>query len=254
MALRELSRHPRGVRLDELAQRLALPKSSSHRTLAALRRSGFVEQDEHRRYRLSLELVRLALTFYESLDEQALVQPVLESLAALTGEAAHYAVLDGGEIVYVARVAPSQFVFRMAATVGGRQPAYSTALGRALLAYKLHNEQAAARFLAEHPTTATIAGRKPPTPDALARELERTRERGYAVDDQENEPGVNCVAFPIFLGSGSIPSGAISISAIAQRTPLEMLANRAEQIRLDIEDRLGPVTAPEPRPVSAAGA
>lgn len=251
MALRELSRHPRGIGLDELAQRLVLPKSSAHRSLAALRRSGFVEQDEHRRYRLSLELVRIALSYYESLDEQALMQPVLEALAELTGEATHYAVLDAAEIVYVARVAPSQTVFQMAATVGGRQPACSTALGRALLAYKLGDKQAAAQFLDEHPATATMAGCPPPTPEALADELERTRARGYAVDDQENERGVNCVAFPIFLASASVPSGAISVSAIAQRTPLEVLTERAEDIRMTIEQRLGSIAAP-PAPSRAA--
>jgi len=240
--LRELAHHPNGVALEELAQRLGQPKSSIHRALAALRRFALVQQDEDRRYRLSLEFVGLAFRYYESLEEQVLMNPTLEALATRLSETAHYAVLDGADVIYVAKVTPPDVGFKMAATVGGRQPAHSTALGKVLLAHALRGEGEVRRFVAAQgplrkktPGTLTTAA-------ALARELAATRERGYALDDQENEPGVNCIAFAVFTGPRERPAGAISVSAVAQRTPVARLAEQAEEIRALIEERLGPVT------------
>jgi DNA-binding IclR family transcriptional regulator len=76
-------------------------------------------------------------------------------------------------------------------------------------------------------TTPTDIG----TAEELSAELERTRQRGYGVDDQENEPGVACLAVPAYLTSPSVPSGAISISGLAYRTPLETLVNDLPAIR-----------------------
>jgi DNA-binding IclR family transcriptional regulator len=241
-ALRELADHPKGVALEELAQRLGQPKSSVHRALAALRRFGLAQQDEHRRYRLSLEFVGLAFRYYESLDEQVLVGPTLETLAKRLSETAHYAVLEGADVIYVAKVAPPDVGFKMAATVGGRQPAHSTALGKVLLAHALRDAGEVERFVADHGPLRKKTPRTLTTARTLGRELAATRKRGYALDDQENEPGVNCIAFPVFIGPQNRPAGAISVSAVAQRTPVEQLAQKAEEIRTLIEERLGPVT------------
>jgi DNA-binding IclR family transcriptional regulator len=241
-ALRELAHHPKGVALEELAQRLGQPKSSVHRALAALRRFDLVQQDDDRRYRLSLEFVGLAFRYYEALEEQVLVHPTLEAVATRLSETAHYAVLDGADVIYVAKVAPPDVGFKMAATVGGRQPAHSTALGKVLLAHALRDEGEVARFVAAHGPLREKTARTATTAEALERELAATRERGYALDDEENEPGVNCIAFPVFIGSRELPAGAISVSAVAQRMPLERLAAKAEEIRALIEERLGPVT------------
>jgi IclR family transcriptional regulator, acetate operon repressor len=240
--LRELADHPKGVALVELAQRLGQPKSSVHRALAALRRFGLAQQDEDRRYRLSLEFVGLAFRYYESLEEQVLVEPTLEALAKRLSETAHYAVLDGADVIYVAKVAPADVGFKMAATVGGRQPAHATALGKVLLAHALRDDGEVERFVAAHGPLAGKTGRTLTTAEALERELAVTRKRGYALDDQENEPGVNCIAFPVFIGPREQPGGAISVSAVAQRTPVEELEQKAEEIRGLIEERLGPVT------------
>lgn len=242
VALRELSAHPKGIGLEHLARKLKQPKSSTHRALAALRRAGFVEQDENRRYRLTLEFVRLAFSYYEALDHQSLVQPALEALAEQFEETVHYAVLDGGDVVYVARVAPPHVFFQMAATVGGRQPAHSTALGKILLAHTLTDTATVAQFIDAYGPLAKKTPGTLTTAATLARELEITRQRGYALDDQENEAGVNCIAFPVFLGSNARPAGGISVSAVAQRTPLAQLVAQEANIRARIEARLGPVT------------
>jgi DNA-binding IclR family transcriptional regulator len=240
--LRELSRHPSGIGLEDFARQLKQPKSSTHRALSTLRRTGFVAQDENRRYRLSLEFVRLAFAYYEALDQQALVQPALQALADHFGETAHYAVLDGADVIYVARVAPPHATFKMAATVGGRQPAHSTALGKVLLAFTFTNAAEVEEYIAAHGPLAAKTAQTLTTTAALAHELALTRERGYALDDHENEPGVNCIAFPVFLGPTLQPTGAISVSAVAQRIPLVELAAESEHIRAIVEERLGPVT------------
>jgi IclR family transcriptional regulator, acetate operon repressor len=242
-ALRELARHPQGVALDTLAQRLQTPKSSLHRSLAALRRFDLVQQDERRLYRLSLEFVGLAFDFYDALDETALIRPVLESLAAHLSETAHYAVLDGAEVVYAAKLTPVGRGFQMASTVGGRSPAHCTALGKAMLAYELRDEASVRRFVHEHGplvkrTPRTVVAARP-----LARGLTLTRERGYALDCEENEAGVNCIAFPIFIRSGGRPTGAISVSAAGPRKSVDTLVASADEIRAIIETHLGRVTS-----------
>jgi DNA-binding IclR family transcriptional regulator len=244
LALRELCAHPHGASLDELVTRLQQPKSSTHRALAALRRAGFVQQDDDRRYHLTLEFLGLAFSFYEGLDDQALVQPLLRSLAKQFGETTHYAVLEQDQVIYVARAVPPRAFFQLAATVGGRQPAYSTGLGKILLSYALPDRDAVDRFVQEHGPLAKNTDRTITTTRALAKELEATRARGYGLDDQENEPGVNCIALPFFLGPGTRPRGAISVSAVAQRTPLADLVSRVDEMRATISEQLGPVTSP----------
>lgn len=244
VALRELSAHPKGISLEHLASTLQQPKSSTHRALAALRRAGFVEQDENRRYHLTLEFVRIAFSYYDALDHQALVQPALQALAERFEETVHYAVLEDADVVYVARVAPAHVFFQMAATVGGRQPAHCTGLGKLLLAYTLADADAVRQWVMAHGPLAQKTPRTLTKADVLAPELEVTRLRGYALDDQENEVGVNCIAFPVFLGSGARPAGAISVSAVAQRTPLATLIAEEGDIRGTIEARLGRVTLP----------
>jgi DNA-binding IclR family transcriptional regulator len=79
---------------------------------------------------------------------------------------------------------------------------------------------------------------------ALSEDLRRTRERGYALDREESELGVNCIAFALFMGSGRLPSGAISVSAVAMRIDVARLEAVAGRIRSALEKALGPVTRP----------
>jgi DNA-binding IclR family transcriptional regulator len=240
-----LGRQADGAGLDEVANALGSPKSSTHRALAALTRAGFVEQDGDRRYRLSLDLVRLAFAYYERLDRPRLVQPVLTELAEMCGETAHYGELDGAEVIYLSQARPRGERVQMTARIGGRNPAYCTGLGKALLAYALPDGEAVERFVERHGPLAQRTPKSLTTPGGLAQELRATRERGYALDREESDPGITCIAFPLSLGA-SLPSGAISVSALANRTPLEALINRADDIRGVICRHLGDVAVPVP--------
>jgi IclR family transcriptional regulator, acetate operon repressor len=227
--LGELARHPDGIGLDEMARAVASNKATVHRALASLRRAGFAMQDGRGRYVLGDEFLRLAFAHHEARPDHVRIGPVLRALAERYGETAHYAVLDGDSVVYRAKVDPPRGAVRLTSTVGGRNPAHCTAVGKLLLAYAFTDaslrEWIGDRIL-ERRTDRTIT-----TADALSRELHLIRERGYATDDQENEAGVNCLAVPVFLGSPAAPTGAVSVSAPAYRTPLSSLTAEVGTIR-----------------------
>ncbi len=237
-----LGDYPRGVGLAQLARNIEIPKSSLHRALAALCRAGLADHDERGNYRLGLEFVRLAFAYYEQLDRRQLVGPLLESLAEHLGETAHYAELDGAEVVYLAKMTPPGAGVQMTSIVGGRNPAHCTGLGKALLAYELADRAAVDSYVQAH---GPLARRTPNTlVDArvLAANLKRVRGHGYALDDEESEAGVNCIAFPLFLDHPTRPSGAVSVAALAHRTSLARLEEAAPDVRSLIERTLGAVT------------
>jgi DNA-binding IclR family transcriptional regulator len=226
----ELARHPHGVTLDELARAAASPKSTVHRALGALRRAGLARQDGRGHYLLGDEFVRMAFAFHEARPENLQVTPVLDALARHFGETAHYAVLDGRSVVYRAKVDPPSGAVRLTSTVGGRNPAHSTAVGKLLLSFRLRDQDAVRAWIGDgplpRPTASTLH-----TAEALHAEFEKIRARGYAVDDQENELGITCVAVPAFLDSPTVPSGAVSVSALAYRTPLHTLLEGLPALR-----------------------
>ena len=173
---------------------------------------------------------RTAFAHHEDRPEHVRIRPALEALAARFGETAHYAVLDDREVVYRAKVDPPTGAVLLTSTIGGRNPAHSTGVGKLLLAHRLRTYEevrewiGAAELLRRTPQTRCTA-------QDLHRALRRTRECGYATDDQENEVGINCIALPVYLTSPSAPSGAVSISALAYRTPLRALSDAVDEIR-----------------------
>jgi IclR family acetate operon transcriptional repressor len=176
------------------------------------------------------EFLRLAFAHHEGRPDHVRVLPVLQALCERYGETVHYATLDGRSVVYRSKLDPPTGAVRLTSVVGGRNPAHTTAVGKLLLAQVLRTEQAVREWVGdtelETPTTRSVA-----TAGQLWDELRITHERGFGVDDQENEPGVNCLAVPAYLISPSVPSGAISISGLAYRTPIEKLVDDVPAIR-----------------------
>jgi len=191
--------------LHELATRTRLPKSSLHRLAEQLCQVGWLER-EHRGYRVGLRMFELGALVAEGnrLGEAAV--PHLQALAARTGLAAHLALLDRVEVVYLQRVVAGPV--RVPTRRGGRKPAYCTALGKAIAAY----DDAAAYALSSAPmprrTAKTIT-----EPGALRAELEQVREAGLAVDRGEAYEDLVCVAAPVRGGGAAI--GAVSVTGPA---------------------------------------
>jgi DNA-binding IclR family transcriptional regulator len=236
--LLELAEHPSGISLDELAQKVNGSKPTVHRALASLRKAGLANQSARGIYELGDEFLRLAFRFHESRPQNARVEPLLRELATEFGETAHYAVLDGTEVVYRAKVDPPIGAIHLTSVTGGRNPAYSTAVGKLLLSFTVTTRDQLDSWLngvtLEKRTDTTIVD-----PAALFGEIISSAERGYGVDDQETEVGVNCIAVPVFLTTGSPVSGAISISGLAYRRSLDSLVSSIGTIRRIVETHLG---------------
>jgi IclR family acetate operon transcriptional repressor len=214
--VRVIGEHGGDVTLDELASTMDIPKSSLHRLLAALKYRGFVTQDgPNGNYRLGTELMAIAFRYYESLDLRSLIHPVLVRIRAEFNETTHMAVLDGGEVVYLDKVETSRAV-KMSSVIGGRNPAHSTGVGKALLAWTYPTDEALRAWAAPHEPLAAATRNTLTSPAKLAENLRIVRDQGYAVDLEESEIGVRCVAVPVFLGR-STPEAAISLTAPKDR-------------------------------------
>lgn len=234
----ELAGHPDGATLEDLAAAMGGSKSTIHRALGSLVRSGLADQSGRGRYVLGDEFVRLAFRHHAARPETERIEPALRRLAERFGETAHYGVLDGHDIVYRAKVDPPVGAVRLTSVVGGRNPAATTAVGKVLLSGMLTTAEDVVAWL----DGTTIEARTPhtiTTIEGFAAELRRTQERGYGVDDQENDPGVNCLAVPVHLDGSTAPTGAISVSGLAFRTPLADLEAAAAEITTIVDEALG---------------
>jgi DNA-binding IclR family transcriptional regulator len=201
-----------GHTLASLARDLNLNKSTLLRLLAPLCEARLVEQvPETGRYRLGWRTAQLGSAYLEQADLPGTARDVLRGLTEQTRETVHLVIADLPEVVYVGKVDSPQPV-RMFSRIGSRQPAYCTAVGKAILA---HASDSAVQGVID----AGLAPRTPrshTTAAALRADLAEIRARGYAVDDVENEPDIRCVAAPVFDHEGAVTS-AVSVSAPAGR-------------------------------------
>jgi DNA-binding IclR family transcriptional regulator len=192
--------HERDVSLGDLAQRVGLPKSSVHRLLVTLVGHGFVERDPStRRYRLGVRLFELGSTVIHERGLHSAAHPVLEELSASTGETCHLAILSGLEAVYVYKVDGESSVI-MSSRVGGRAPCHATSIGKVLTAWAGDDVLRQLRGQRQRAYTDRTITSVP----ALEAELARVREQGYALDLEELEEGLRCVAAPVRDQSGRV--------------------------------------------------
>jgi IclR family acetate operon transcriptional repressor len=177
--------------LGELAARAELPQPTIHRFVRTLLTMGYVRQLEDRRYALGPRLVRLGESAAQLIGSWS--RPHLAELVERTGESANMAVLDNDRAVYVAQV-PSPHAMRMFTEVGRRVHLHCTGVGKALL-MQLPND--AVHALMTRVGMPTSSENSYTTPEALIRDIELSRSRGYAVDEGEQEIGVRCLAVPV---------------------------------------------------------
>lgn len=201
------------ITLSQLAADTGLPLPTIHRLVRTLVDLGYLRQEPSRQYSLGPRLIRLGETTSRRLATWA--RPHLSAVVSELGESVNLAMLDGDQIVYVGQVMPSQNSMRMFTEVGRRVDPHTTAVGKAILA---DYPQAAVRGLLERTGMAARNQHSLTTPDAFLTELERTRERGYALDNQEQEIGVRCVAVVV-------PGGARL--AISMSGPLTRMGDDA---------------------------
>jgi DNA-binding IclR family transcriptional regulator len=204
---------PTDLGAAEVAQRLSLHKSTIHRLLASLERYGYIRrQPATGKYGLGLKLFELGSRAVARLNVHGYAQPLLDELVAVTGETAHLAVMDRGQMVSVV-IAESPRTVRTPATVGRSTPMHCTAVGKAMLAAL--PEPAVAALLRNYPLKA-YTPKTLTTRAALTADLDRIRKRRFAVDDEEIEEGLRCVGAAVRNHSGTAIA-AISIAGPAFR-------------------------------------
>ncbi len=200
------------LNLKQIAMQTGINTSTAYRLLAHLEREGYLARDHAAYYSLGMKLLQLAAGGSNETSLRETAGPVLRELARSTEETVNLAVVDQGTVLYL-DVVESSHIFRLVSTVGLRRPLYSTALGKALLAFAAPGEAerviASLRFEVLTPRTITSAS-------ALKKQLKRIRQRGFSVDDEEAVLGARCIAAPV-LNAAHEAVAAISLAGPTAR-------------------------------------
>ena len=212
--------------ISELERILSLPKVSIYRFLRILLKRGFITQNpQTRKYRLGIKVFELGSLVLVDMELRKVAFPLIEDLSRNSGETVHLGVLDRHQVVSIEGT-ESGYSLRISLPLGKRVYLHSTGIGKAILAFledgeidEIVENQGLPRFM---PNTIT-------DPKALKKEIQKIRKRGYAVDNEENEPGVRCVAAPI-LDSSHHVIASISISGPTVRITGKKIPNLAKMV------------------------
>lgn len=223
-----------GGSLKDLCKDLALPKSTLHRLLQNLVQLGYVYQNgETGHYRLTLKLFEIASGEGSQTDILTFARPHLDSLSQQLGETVHLVLRDETDIVYVYKAESGGL--RLSSRIGLRIPAYCTGVGKAILSTMPY--QAVENIWKQSEIT-------PLTPNTVTdfveweKQLAETRRRGWALDDEENEIGIRCVAVALAGGGNQgAAEAAFSVSALAAKMDAQRIAQVAE-ICLEVQQRI----------------
>jgi IclR family acetate operon transcriptional repressor len=216
---------PGSLSIAAMAEATALPTPTVHRLARTLVERGHMRQLADRRYTLGTRLVSLGTAAQRSVGSSA--GDVLADLVAELGETANLAVLSGDHAEYVAQ-APSRYTMRMFTEVGRRVSLHSTGVGKALLAQL--DDPAVDRIVRRAGLPART-GNTIRTAAALHAALGEVRRQGYAVDDEEQELGVRCVAVPVAVGPGAPAWLAVSVSGPVTRMTPDVVARAVPLLR-----------------------
>jgi len=196
------------MHITEISEKLGLYPSTTHRILDTLKYWGYVEQDpKTQKYRLGLKLLELGMAKLHQMDLVREATTYLKELVKQCNETVHLGVLEEREVLYLAKEESSQTI-RMISYVGKRAPLHCTALGKVLLAYLPEEEikKILDKIVLTRLTENTITDKMD-----LEKELDKVKEQGFALDRQENEKDILCIAAPIRNHQGKIIA-ALSIS------------------------------------------
>ena len=200
--------------LMDLAEALGLHKSTMHRVLMSLQYLGYVTQDaDTGRYELTWKIVALSDSLREKADVLPKLRPFLQRLMEKTQETVHLVRLDGTDAVYIDKVVCERNSVQMVSRIGSRLPLYRSAVGKAMAA--TFSEEEALR-LWERSTIRKMTPYTITEPEVFLGKLREAREKGYALDNEENEEGVRCIGAALCLHAGPAEY-AFSISAPVSR-------------------------------------
>ncbi len=207
--------------VTELSQIVMTSKSTVYRFLQTMKMLGFVRQEgDDDRYSLTLKLFELSSHSLEHVDLVSLAEPYMATIGEQTKEALHLGIRDGDSIVYIFKV-DAQYNLRMQSRIGGRNPLYSTAIGKVLLAER--SEEYVRKVLSQTdflPSTVNTHL----SIDSFLADLIEVKAKGYGVDNEEQEEGLCCISTPIYDRLGNVIAG-LSLSFPTLRYTPEKFEN-----------------------------
>lgn len=226
-----------GIR--EISSKTGFPPATTHRIASTLVKRRYFNQDPvTKHYSLSLRFLELGTRVQQQFDLPTIARPHLQQLMSETGESANLAIWDGDSVVYLDQVQSDKSMLKIFTRLGTRVPLYSTGVGKMLLSRwskpKLDSYLKRTKLISYTPNTLVSRSK-------ILKELDRISERGFAVDNEEMEEGVRCVAALVFDHRQRI-AAAVSISGAAMRiTPdrIENFGEKVKQCALDISRDLG---------------
>ena len=224
--------------ITDISERLAIHKSTVYRFLDTFRKLGYIKQNpSNDKYSLTLKLFELGSKSVERMDLITEAHPVIEELSKQIEETIHLAVLDEDSVVYLDKI-DSPHLLRMFSQIGRKAPAYCTGLGKALLAWAsddIIGKAFSKEKIVKH-TANTIT-----EPSQLLNAFEEIRAQGFAIDNEEHELGIKCIAAPIRDRTGNVVA-AISVSCPVQRLDDKRITNFIKNVMMAAENisvRLG---------------
>ena len=236
----ELSRANQGLSLSEIAEKIDLPVSTVYRIVQNLVAWDYIREREDGNYVLGFTLLELGNKVQDNLEIRNIARKYMEQLNRETKETIYLAVLDkkNGEIIYVEKM-ESLHNIKLAASVGTRNYIHSTANGKCLVSGL--SDEKIIELLSIKGMPALTEKTVTSLPEFL-KEVKEVRQKGYAVDDLENEPGVRCVAAPIIDFNKNVVA-ALSISGVESNISLESIeqsySNLVKEAALKISRQLG---------------
>jgi IclR family transcriptional regulator, pca regulon regulatory protein len=212
--------YPNGVTVGDLASRIGISRAAVRRLLITLELLGYVTH-EGPVYRLGSRVLRLGFSFLSSHSLPVLAVPILEKISSAIHESSSLSILEGDEIVYLARSATNR-VMSVNLAVGSRLPAHCTSMGRVLLSALPDSELSIflGRVVLSAHTVRTITKKR-----ALAAEIRRVCEQGYALVDEELELGLRSLAVPVVSRTGRVVA-AMNTGVHASRVSIDQMMDR----------------------------
>lgn len=233
-----LSLERNGLGVTEIGNRLGLHKSTVHRILSAMAERGYIEKaSEKGVYRIGLKLVEVSSIYLNNVELKTEAKPYLSELTLKMNQPSHLATLKGNDVVYIDKVEVVNSI-RLYSQIGLRVPAYCSALGKSLLSglLDMELEEKVSKMTFSAYTEHTITDRH-----ELLRQVKQIREKGWALDDEEHEAGVRCIAAPVYDYRGKVIA-AVSVSGpagVISPGRDEEVAAMVKDIALKISKRLG---------------
>ncbi len=207
-----LGKSGKPLSLNELAEHFTIDRSSVFRLVSTLLKCGYVVQDDStKQYSLSYKVLELSSVFTRQSNIEGLIRPIIDEVIQETNQNTHLAVLDGDQVVFLMVEHPKDHL-ALNISIGLREPAMVTALGKSLLAYQ--NSEILDRMLSSH-VFVKYTDKSATSSSQIRKSLARVKKDLFAMDDEEYRPGIMCIAAPVFNNKSEVQF-SIGISGLKE--------------------------------------